>query len=340
MTVKATRYFFAGLRHRCSLLACGVGLCAHAAAAEVVPTHPPPTTLQAAERALLAGQADEATRLLQDTLHTDAANGPAHLLLCRVYLAEELGAEAVAECQAALNNGLSRDSDAQDWTGRAIGQQAAHAGLLSGMKLAAGVRIAFETAAALDPDSEAACVDLGEFYTGAPAVVGGGTRKALALAARIEASQPQTAHRIRAMAAEKNKDLGTAEREFQAEVAVAHRPGAMVDLAAFYGRHDQNAKAIATAQQTIAADPAVDATVVEAAGVLADAQQPPLAEAALRAYLAHGERSDRAPAFRVQTALGDLLAKAGQDGAARTEYQAALSLASRYAPARKGLTSL
>ncbi len=299
-----------------------------------------PASLEPAQRALLEGRADQAASILRSTLGADPGDGAAHLLLCRVLLSEELNKEAAAECQMALNDGLSHDSEAQDWTGRALGHQASGAGMLSGMRLALGVRTAFETAVNLAPDSEAACVDLGEYYTAAPVIVGGGTAKALALASRIERPLPETAHRIRAMAAEKNGDLGTAEREFQAGAAVAHRPGALVDLAAFYGRHGQNPKAIAVARQTIAADRAVDATVAEAAGVLADAGEIPAAETALRAYLAHGTHTDQAPVFRVHAQLGDLLARSSQREAARAEYTAALSLASEYAPARKGLAAL
>ncbi len=299
-----------------------------------------PASLQPARQALLEGRADTAGNLLRKAIGTGPGNGPAHLLLCRVLLSEEFAKDAAIECNAALGNGLARDSEAQDWTGRALGAQASHAGVVSGMRLAFGVRTAFETAVALAPNSEPACVDLGEFYTAAPAIVGGGSGKALALASRIERTLPAVAHRIRAMVAEKNGDLGTAEREFQAEANVAHHPGALIDLAAFYGRHGQASKAIATAEQTLAADRALDATVVEAAGVLADAGQIPPAEAALRAYLTHGERSDRAPAFRAYTQLGALLAKSGQRDAARAEYTAALNLATGYAPARKGLASL
>ena len=216
------------------------------------------------------GRADEATNLLQRALSADGGNGVAHLLLCRVLLSEDFAKDAAIECQAALSHGLARDSDAQDWTGRALGGQAVRAGMLSGMRLALGVHTAFESAVTLAPYSEPACVDLGEFYTAAPALVGGGTEKALALAHRIERTLPEIAHRIRAMAAEKNGDLGTAEREFGAAGNVAHRPGALVDLAAFYGRHGQTPKAIVVAEQAIAADRVLDASVVEAAGILAD----------------------------------------------------------------------
>ena len=301
---------------------------------------PPANGLVVAERALLEGRVDAASSTLDSMLATDPRNAAAHLLLCRVWLSEGLGTQAAGECQAALANGLGNNSTAQDWTGRALGMQAAHAGMLTGLKLAIQVKAAFETAVTLNPASEAACVDLGEYYTTAPVIVGGGNTRALALAARIEGTLPAVSHRIRAMAAEKDKDLETAEREFQAAAGAAHTPGALVDLAAFYGRHHQEDKAANTAQATIAADRNVDATVVEAANILDDAHQTQLAENAMRNYLTHGHRSDTAPAFRVLTTLGTLQARAGDKTDARVDYQQALALASQYRPAQKGLEAL
>lgn len=292
------------------------------------------------ETALLDGRVDTAAAGLQSILNADPSSGSAHLLLCRVWLSEGLSTQAVSECQAALTNGLESDSAAQDWTGRALGAQAQRAGLLKGMKLAFGVRSAFEAAVNLNPHNEAACVDLGEYYTSAPAIVGGGTDKALALAARIENSLPAVAHRIRAMNAEKAKDFAAAEQEFRAEVMASRNPGTLVDLAAFYSRRHQDDVAIATARETIAADRDHDATVVEAAGVLGDVHQGQLAAAAMRDYLQHGHKSDTAPAFRVYTMLGNFLANAGDKNAARGEFEQALALASHYAPAQKGLGEL
>ena len=299
-----------------------------------------PAPLVTSEQALLDGRADAAVAGLHAALAAHPASGAAHLLLCRVWLSEELATEAVAECQAALADGLANDSAAQDWTGRALGMEAEHAGKLKGLTLALRVRDAFETAVNLDPNSEAACVDLGQYYTSAPPIVGGGNAKALALAARIEPTLPAVAHRIRAMAAERDKDLAGAEREFQAEAAAGHQPGATVDLAAFYARHQQVAKAANTARETLAEDRRDDASVVEAGTLLLNVHQNTLAQNALRAYLRRGEKSDAAPAFRVHTILGSMLAQAGDKAGARAEFEQALALASQYAPAQKGLGAL
>ncbi len=317
----------------CALAVGGAGLQAQARPVQ-------PTNLDHAEHLLLVGRADEATVALQAVLATNPGNGAAHLLLCRVYLSEALSTPAATECEAALGNGLAQNSDAQDWAGRALGARAAHAGMLSGLRLAGEVRSAFEAAFTLNPGSQAAAVDLGQYYTSAPAIVGGGNEKALALAARIEHAMPEIAHRIRAMAAEKRDDLVTAEREFQAEAAVGQRPGALVDLATYYSRRGQPEKAGSVAQIAIAHDRLIDENVVEAAGVLSDSHRPDLAEAALRSYLSRGLKSDQAPVFAVHTQLGTLFAARGEKAAARAEFQLALALAAQYAPAQKGLDAL
>ena len=288
----------------------------------------------------MTGHADLASGQLQGLLAAQPSNGRAHLLLCRVFLSEGLLGEAVAECQSALADGLGHDSAAQDWAGRAEGRQAEHAGMLQGLKLAIQVHSAFETAVALDPRNEAACADLGEYYTDAPAIVGGGTGKASALADRVERSLPAVAHRIRAMVAEKEKDFRTAEREFRAAADAAHVPGPLVDLAVFYDRRHDREQAVAAPREVLKADPQNDSNVVGAAGILDAQQESSQAAEALRGYLAHDAQSDSEPAFRVHTQLGSMLARSGEKEAARAEFTKALSLASRYAPAQKGLGAL
>ena len=170
--------------------------------------------------------------------------------------------------------------------------------------------------------------------------MGGGTGRALALASRIEGPLPGVAHRIRAMVAERGKDFGTAEREFRLAVEAIHAPGAMVDLAAYYDRRQDHERAVAVAREAVRADPQCDSNVVEAAGLLNAQHETTQAMTVMRSYLAHEDQSDVEPAFRVHTLLGDILARSGDKAGARTEYAQALSLASRYAPAQKGLGAL
>ncbi len=134
-----------------------------------------------AEAALLQGRADDAIRLLQPQLAADPDNAPAHLLLCRVYLSEDLPDAAVPECDAAAARAAG-DSTTQLWLGRAYGAKASAANPIHAFELARKVRADFERAVQLNGNSGPALSDLGEFYVEAPAIVGGGLDKARALA--------------------------------------------------------------------------------------------------------------------------------------------------------------
>ena len=294
-----------------------------------------------AEAALMQGRLDEAVAQLRQLTAANPKDAAAHLLLCRAFYAEGSLDTAVAECESALGNGLAHDSRAQDWMGRAYGRKADHAGPLTGFSLARKVKAAFEAAVQLDPTNPAAANDLSEYYINAPSIVGGGIDKAAALAARIEARLPQPAHRMRALAAEKRKDYTTAEREFRAAAAVANRPDAWTDLGDYFARRQQPDSSIAALRKAFEADTAKDATLVDIASILDSLhREPQLAEHALRDYLASNNKTDAAPAFRAHYQLGKLLAAAGNKPAAKSEYEAALALASNFAPARKALQAL
>ncbi len=296
--------------------------------------------LHGSEQDLLQGRADQAISGLRSAVGRDPDNAQAHLLLCRTYLSELHGAEAANECQTALRSGLASDSSAQDWAGRAFGMQAEHAGPIAGMKLAGQVRTAFQTAYRLNPRNPAAANDLGEYYINAPFIVGGGVEKASTLASNVQPTLPEIAHRLRALLAEKQKDMGTAEREFLAATQVAQNPGAYVDLACFYVRQNQPDKGLAAARKAVALDRALDANIVDAASTLNDVHQTAQAVDILHRYLEHGHQSDQAPAFRVHTLLGEFLIQQGNRVQARQEFQQALALAADYGPAKKGLGAL
>jgi len=296
--------------------------------------------LPSATHALLQGNADNAVAQLKQILASDSSNGQAHLLLCRAYYAQSMASAAVSECTAALRT-LANDSSAQDWAGRAYGMQAESAGPIAGLRLAFKVRNAFEAAVRINPLNGDAVNDLSEYYIDAPSIVGGGFEKAALLADRSQPQLPQNAHRMRAMAAEKQKDFGTAEREFRAAAAVANQPNAWADLGAFYSRRSQPEKAVEALRRAIALDRAHDAALVDAATTLTEInREPRLAERALRDYLGSQSKSDAAPAFKVHVQLAKLLRNEGNADDAKIELEHSLELASGYAPARKELAAI
>ena len=82
--------------------------------------------------------------------------------------------------------------------------------------LAKRARAEFEQAVSLDPRNGEALTDLGEFYTSAPGVVGGGIDKAQALVPQLEKVDPARAHILLARIAESRKDYRDGRARIQA----------------------------------------------------------------------------------------------------------------------------
>jgi tetratricopeptide (TPR) repeat protein len=315
-------------------------LAADLAPKEMAPKHAASNPLADSEKVLMQGRADDAIAKLHAMIAVNPRDGRAHLLLCRAFYAEELADQAISECETVLST-LSSDSKAQDWMGRAYGMKASRSGPIAGFKLASRVRVAFETAVELDPRNDDAVNDLSEYYIGAPALVGGGVDKALALATRVESQLPQTAHRIRALAAEKQHDPDTAEREFKAAVGEGGSPDAWFDLGHFYYRRGQKDQALEALHHAIDADRARGPALVDVASVLVEMHtEPEIAERALRDYLASNAKTDAAPAFKAYVNLGNLLESTGDTQGAQTQFQDALALARDYPPAKKAIHHL
>jgi tetratricopeptide (TPR) repeat protein len=299
----------------------------------------PTTPHSSAERALMQGRIDEAITGLHKLTDANPKDGAAHFLLCRAFYAEDHADEAIHECEAALANGLSNNSQAQDWMGRVYGKKADQSGPLTGLKLAHKVKEAFEAAVNLDPKNADATDDLAEYYLEAPSIVGGGLDRARALADKAAGPLPERAQRLRGLIAEKQKDPVTAERELRSIAeASPNRPDGWLDLASFYSRAKNYDQAVAAATKAVAVNKKRDPSLYQTALTLIEMHRgPKLAEEALRSYLAGNAMEDGAPAFKAHYQLGKLLAASGDTTGAKAEYAAALALASNFAPARKAL---
>jgi tetratricopeptide (TPR) repeat protein len=290
-----------------------------------------------ADALLLQGRVDEAATTLHEVLAAQPGDAQAHQLLCRIYYAQDMGDDAIHECELAVSNAPS-SSDNQMWLGRAYGFKASHANPFSALNLAVKVRVAFEHAVQLDPENVQAMSDLGEFYVAAPSLIGGGLDKAKTLADRMQPHFPSQAHRLLALIAEKKKEDTVAEAEFSNAIAAGKTPEAYIDLGQFYQRHNQPDKMLDALQSGVAADHGKGPVLVDAASILTDAHRSPeLAETLLRTYLSSSAKTDEAPAFKVHVQLGHLLAHNGDPAGAHREYATALTLASNYAPARKAM---
>lgn len=287
-----------------------------------------------ASQLLSSGHVSEAVTALSS--HEDAQSLN---LLSRAYFAMERWDEAV-KCGERAVKLEPQNASYHLWLGREYGRKAGDSNPLSAAGLAKKARNEFERAVQLDPANVPARVDLAEYYTEAPSLMGGGLDKATAQAAAVQHLNPAMAHLILARVANKDKRYADAENEYQAAIKQSGNPADMwLQLASFYrerGRMNdmQNAVRAAISQPNKLAESYFDAGSV----LLMGSRDYSSAIEYLQKYLSSGELVESAPAFRAHYLMGQLQERMGHNGAAATEYQASLALASGFAPAQKALS--
>lgn len=297
-----------------------------------------PKNVQRVTADLSAGEADDAVSLLRSSLLTNPKDAEEHNLLCRVYYQEERWDDAIHECEAAVQL-MPQDSNYHLWLGRAYGEKADSIHSIKAYPLAKKVRAEFERAVQLDSGNLDALSDLGEFYTAAPGIVGGGEKKAQDVARALEQVDPVEAYQLEARLAEKDKNYVLAETQFRAAVEASTEPAdAWMTLASFYSRRHQTDLMLDAVHAGIAADakaakPHGSALVHGAAILSRNKQEPKLAIHILTLYLESPNKSPDVPAFQVHVELSRLLQQQGDDLGARKQIEAATALASAYHPA-------
>jgi len=306
-----------------------LGACVCAGAADV-----PRSGLAQADAALQAGEADRALSVLNAMPNS----AEAHLLRCRVYFTEERWDDAVNECDTAVR------LDAQNaqnhlWLARALGEKADAVSFLSAFNLAKRSRAEFEQAASLDPSDAETLSDLGEFYSSAPGVVGGGNDKAQGLVPQLQKIEPARAHVLLGRIAESAKDYATAEREYKlATMNNQHPAFAWMTLASFYRKRERwndMQSAVDSGYKAAQHDRGAGVALYNGAAVLIKGKRNlALAVKMLEEYLANYPKSEEAPAFQAHTRLARLKAQLGDKNGAWQEKAAALNLAHDYKPAQ------
>ena len=288
--------------------------------------------------ALQAGEADKARALIHDLPQAVAVSAEAHNLQCRVLFTLEQFEAANRECEQAVILD-AKDSNYHLWFGRTLGEVADRANFLSAYNLAKRARAEFEKSVELNPRNAEALADLGEFYSSAPGVVGGGADKAAKVAAQLDGVDPARAHELRAAIAQENKDTNTAEREFkQAIAASAHPAFQWMRLASFYRknkRFDDMQNAVQSGYAAAQKDAHAGVALFNGASVLIKTNRDPsLAIKLLETYLSAPGATEEAPAFTARVWLARLRSQTGDAEGARRERAAALALAQDYKPAQ------
>jgi tetratricopeptide (TPR) repeat protein len=285
------------------------------------------------------GRTDEALRLL--TAQATGNNAAAFNYLGRTYFALGDWDNAVRHCERAAQLN-PRNAEFQLWLGRSYGEKANAASALSAYSLARKTVAAFETARALDRNSLPIARDLSEYYSTAPSIVGGGSDKALALAAELAPEHPSDASWVRALVASHESDQAKAEREYNESIRLDHNSAATY---LEFARYLRGRKIWDRFQQTL--EQAIHSTRIrpidryDAAELLLRTDRDlPMAAQLMRAYIQSGHTEEIAPLFRAHFLLGEILLKSGDAGQAAAEYRAALALASSYRPAADSLRRL
>jgi tetratricopeptide (TPR) repeat protein len=286
------------------------------------------------------GRASEGLNTLSQVISQQPQNAEAYNLQCRIYMQEERWDNAINACKAAVKL-APNNSNYHLWLARALGEKADRVMFITAFKMARQVRQEFEAAAKLDPKNADALSDLGEFYVDAPAIVGGGLDKAGKIAQQLDAFAPDRAHYIRARMAESQKDYSTAEQEYKAAIAGAKDKGdAWMDLASFYRRRQRWDDMTQAVRSGAAADIKHGVALADGASILVRAGRDlPLARQLMEQYLASPNKSEEAPAFRVQVQLSKLLAGVGDKQGAQEQIAAAQNLARDYQPATQTTNS-
>lgn len=287
----------------------------------------------AATELLSLGRMTDAINLLTKRDDAESLN-----LLSRAYFAMEQWDEAVKYGERAVN--LEPNNAVYHlWLGREYGRKAGDSNPLVAAGMARKAKNEFERAVQLEPTSVEARVDLAQYYTEAPSIMGGGLDKARQQAAEVEKYDKGKSLLVLARVSAKQKDFPQAEAQLRQAVKQAKNPADMwLHLAAFYrqrGHADgmQNAVQQALAQANKPAE-----TYFDAARELSLGNRDfPDAVQYLQKYLASGALVEWAPAFRAHYLLGQLNEKMNHQAAAVSEYEASLSLASGFVPARQAL---
>jgi len=288
---------------------------------------------------LNAGRIDEALSLLTPQANGNNAAGSNYL--GRAYFALSDWDNAVRFCERATQLDPT-NAEFQLWLGRSYGEKANSAAAFSAYSLARKTVAAFEAAHALDRKNLLIARDLAEYYSSAPSIVGGGSDKALALAAEIAPEHPSDAAWIRAMVASHAGDHQGAEREYNESIRIDHNSASTyLELA----RYLRGRKAWERFQQAV--EHAIQSSHIQpidhydaAEMLLKTDRNLPLAAQQMRAYIQSGHPQEAAPLFRAHYILGEILLKSGDTAQAAAEYRASLALASSYRPAADALRRL
>jgi len=235
-----------------------------------------------------------------------------------------------------------RSSEALDLLGRAYGLTAKDSQLLEQMRLAKKARDCFRRAVEADPSNAAALADLARYDMQAPAVLGGGKKKAKEAAERVLALDPARGHVLLGELAQKEKNIDEAEAQFRR--AMAADAGGLRGrraLSEFFVSRKRYAEARTLWTEARGVNLPAAVPGYELAGIaLASGEGLGPALEDLEAALTRAEPGGTPSPAEVHERLARVYEKLGNRAEAVAELQAALTLAPGRADWHKSLEAL
>lgn len=321
------------------VIALGISSFATETKSRAVSAAPPAVNVADAkpENLILSGKVDDAMAQLRQRLSRSDNDAEAHNLLSRALLSLGHTDDAVKEGERAVAL-APNNAEYHLWLGRAYGQKAEKASFLTAAGYAKKVKAEFERAVELQPNNLDARSDLFEYYLEAPSIVGGGKDKARAMADEIAKRDAAQGHWLNARIAEKDKNFTLAEQEYKAAIAGDGRADRWLNLASFYRRQNRLQEMEMAINKAVSSQRKQSNVLFDAASLLYRAGMSlPQAATLMGKYIAGKEKTEEAPAFQAHYVLGQILEKQGDKAGAAKEYEASLSLASNYGPAKEAL---
>jgi tetratricopeptide (TPR) repeat protein len=300
------------------------------------------TPLESAKAAYEKGEYTKAITILQAEATKDPQNGEVQLLLVKAYLETKQADAAVNSAEKAVAI-APNNSEYHQWLGQAYGEKASHASMFSAYPLARKTQKEFETAVQLDAHNFDAAQDLVEYDCTAPGVVGGGEDKAQPLIQKLTGMDAAEGHYAAGNCRQAKKDYQAAEVEF-AKALDSHPKSAerLYEIGDYFVEHAKPEKLLVVAAQGEALDAGDPrAKYYRAVAWILTNEKLPDAEKLLREYIRVAPlRSTYPKPWEAHYWLGRLQEEQKNTGAARTEYEAALKLNSKYKLAQEALKQL
>ncbi|HEY1468074.1 MAG TPA: tetratricopeptide repeat protein [Candidatus Acidoferrum sp.] len=308
----------------------------------VLAATPQTAPLDTAKQAFEKGDYAKAVDIMKAAESKDPQNGDVQLLLTKSYLELNQHDAAVSsgEKAVAIN---PKSSVYHQWLGEAYGAKASHASMFSAYPLARKTQKEFETAVQLDEKNFDAAQDLVEYDCTAPGVVGGGEDKAQPIIQKLMTLDPSQGHYAAGNCRQAKKDYAAADAEFTKALESKPKSAELIYNIGDYfrqrGQADQLAKVADLGEAAAPGDPR--GMYNRAVSLILKGENLAEADKLLREYLRVAPPKSSYPkAWHVHYWLGQMFEKQKNVAAARSEYEAALKLNSKYKTAQEALKKL